>query len=192
MKTLPIDYKEYTVNTPVLLIDPPWKYDDRPKSTQIHQVTYGVWENEEGLDWIFSQPVEYIFLWATNSMLLNILQHQHKNFIYKQCVTWVKQTNKGNLAYGLGHNFRNCTEQLLLFTHKKAKPLHLNLRNVIHAPVGPRTRKPKEWEAELCRLLNDRGRSVTYVFSGPCVDVFNEFDNMICVDTCFKDENNHL
>ncbi len=83
MKTLPIDYKEYTVNTPVLLIDPPWKYDDHSKSTQIHQVTYGVWENEEGLDWIFSQPVEYIFLWATNSMLLNILQHQHKNFIYK-------------------------------------------------------------------------------------------------------------
>lgn len=114
MKTLPIDYKEYTVNTSVLLIDPPWKYDDHPKSTQIHQVTYGVWENEEGLDWIFSQP------------------------------------------------------------------------------VGPRTQKPKEWEVELCRLLNDRGRSVTYVFSGPCVDVFNEFDNMICVDTCFKDENNHL
>ena len=50
MKTLPIDYKEYTVNTSVLLIDPPWKYDDRPKSTQIHQVTYGVWENEAGLD----------------------------------------------------------------------------------------------------------------------------------------------
>lgn len=87
MTIAPIDYKEYTVNTSVLLIDPPWQYDDRPKSTQINQVTYSVWENEVGLDWIFSQPVEYIFLWATNSMLLNILRHDHKDFIYKQCVT---------------------------------------------------------------------------------------------------------
>lgn len=61
MTIAPIDYKEYTVNTSVLLIDPPWQYDDRPKSTQINQVTYSVWENEVGLD-IFPTGGIYILV----------------------------------------------------------------------------------------------------------------------------------
>lgn len=180
------DYSSFEVSTPGLIIDPPWEYDSKHPFIQYEQVTYSRWKEPEGLDWIFSQRnVQYLFLWTTNSKLIDVLRADHKQFVYKQCITWVKTTSKGNPTFGLGNNFRNCTEQLLLFVRKGCKPLRIAERNLIIAESGKRTCKPKEFELHLVSLLEEKGIDSTYVFSGPNVDCFRD-TNLVCVDSCFN------
>lgn len=185
MKKIKSNYLDLNIDTDVLIVDPPWDYEDKLDGINTLQTSYNRWNNKEGLEWLFSQKVDYLFIWTTNSMLYDVLRAEHKNFIYKQCITWIKQTSKGNLMYGLGNNFRNSTEQILLFVKKGCKPLRLNIRNLIFAKTGKRTIKPKVWESELIRMLNERNKTVSYVFSGPNVDLFTQFDNLRCYDICF-------
>lgn len=179
-----IDYSGFKV----CLIDPPWDYNDKNPAVQKEQVTYSRWDNRGGLSFLFSQEFEYIFIWTTNSMLEDVFNspYKEKGYEYKQIVTWLKKTPGGKIAFGLGNNFRNCTEQLLVFVKKKSKPLRLNIRNFIEAPSGKRTSKPKAFEKEIIGLLEDRGfkDQICYIFSGPSSEL--EGTSIFAIDKIFE------
>lgn len=161
-----IDYSGFRI----CLIDPPWDYKDKNPAVQKEQVIYSRWDNREGLSFLFSQGFDYIFIWTTNSMIEDVFSsdYRQKGYEYKQILTWLKKTPGGRLSFGLGNNFRNCTEQMLLFVKKGSRPLRLNIRNFIEAPSGKRTSKPKDFERELVRLCEERGfkNQICYIFSG--------------------------
>lgn len=163
------------------IIDPPWRYNDMPKKLE-KQLSYDLWESND-LSHIFNGlDVNYLFIWVTNSMLLDVFRSDFGSYNYKTIITWSKLTSKGNLFYGLGHHFRNNTEHLMLFTNKKVKPLRCSMRNFFQEPAGNRTVKPKKFEASLIGELQSKGFRGCYIFSGPC-DVFEDFD-IDCVDVC--------
>ena len=114
--------------------------------------------------------------------------YKEKGYEYKQIVTWLKKTPGGKIAFGLGNNFRNCTEQLLVFVKKKSKPLRLNIRNFIEAPSGKRTSKPKAFEKEIIGLLEDRGfrDQICYIFSGPSSEL--EGTSIFAIDKIFEND----
>lgn len=179
------NFTEYPISTDVLVADPPWNYQSKHPFITYNQVTYERWDDQKGLEFIFSQDVHYIFLWVTNSKLIDVFKADHRKFEYKQIFTWIKTTSKNNPVFGLGNNFRNCTEQLLLFVRKGDKPLRFNERNIYTGQSKARTEKPKEFEKHLFQLLSDRDKTITYLFSGPNTEVFKDFDNLTLIDRCF-------
>lgn len=177
-----VDYSPFST----LIIDPPWDYEDNGIRALEKQVSYSRWLNKEGLEFIFSLPSDYLFIWSTNSMIEVVLKFPQEKFIYKQIFTWVKTTKNNKLAFGLGNNFRNCSEQLLLFVRKSKippTPLRLNIRNVVLAESKPRTEKPKEFELFLVKLLEERSQNIAYIFSGPNVNCFKD-TQITVIDSC--------
>lgn len=170
----------------VVLIDPPWNYKDKPPKA-VNPLSYSLWQdNDKCLELLFTKVnCDYLLVWVTNSFLYNLLRVDHYPFQYKGIVTWLKLTKNGKDFYGLGNYFRNCTEQLVLFTWKGSEPLRLLERNIIKAVAGKETEKPKEFEYNLFKSLKERGLDKSaYIFSGTNVEVFKEFD-MDAVDTKF-------
>ena len=179
------DFKEFInkkEHFDFFIIDPPWKYDDINPRFHNHQLTYNLWENNKAdLEYIMNNVnTDYIFLWVTNSMIPEI-KLDYDLFELKSIITWVKQTVKGNIVFGLGSNFRNSTEQLLLFKRKDKhiKNLHLPIRNVVMEECGKRTCKPKIFEQLLIDTLAEKKLTGAYLFSGnptlltgiTCVDI---------------------
>ena len=111
-------------------------------------------------------------------MLVDVLKHNHNDYVYRTCITWVKTTRvSGGYFYGLGSYFRGCTEHLLLFSHKDAKPLRLSLRNLIIATSSKRTEKPKQEEIRILNACRKKNYTkFSYIFSGPNVNVFEDLD----------------
>ena len=179
------DFKEFLkrgISYDYVFIDPPWNYNDKsPKA--VSQLSYSLWNNNTSDLLYILQNIkcDYIFLWTTNSMLQEVFLaiNQQSIFVQKTMITWVKLTNRGNLFYGLGHNFRNSTEQLLVLVKKGAKPLKTNIRTHVQEEAGLRTLKPKKFEKALIDTLNTKKLSGCYIFSGlncdsldvDCVDI---------------------
>lgn len=160
-----------------IIFDPPWKFTNKVPNLFNQQLTYNLWEdNIKDLHWLFENTIgpKYIFLWTCNSIINEVFEAvKDTGWIYKTMVTWVKQTNKGNLFYGLGNTFRNATEQLMVFQRPKTKALNISLRNVFMAPAGIRTTKPKEFEGKLINTLNSKGMNGVYVFCGDTCNCLN-------------------
>lgn len=181
-----------------VLIDPPWNYNDNAsvRNNKVkpaffrRQVCYERWDNQTGLEQIFKNcKSKHILLWSTNSMLIDIMRANHYNYIYKTIVTWVKLTAKEKIWYGLGYSFRNSTEQLLLFSRKKEKPIRLAMRSVLHEKWQKRTGKPKNWELLLFQNLEEKGlKKFSYIFSGNKINCFKALD-IDLVDINFTEEN---
>ena len=143
------------------------------------QLTYSLWDdNVKDLKWILENiNAKYVFLWTCNSILDEMFEAIiGTEFKYKTLVTWVKQTPTGKMFYGLGNTFRNSTEQIMVLYRHKAKSLNLKMRNVVIAPAGKRTIKPKDFEYELIDSLKDKGPKGCYIFSGS--------ENFRDIDTC--------
>lgn len=192
MNIINIDWKQYIDGMDekdVCIIDPPWNYNQ--KILETNQITYDrLINNEFFLNYMFRNiRTKHILLWTTNSMLFDVFKSNHSDFIYKNCVTWVKKTKNDKLFYGMGYSFRNCTEQLLLFTKKKAPALNTKLRNIIFATTGARTLKPKEEELKILTELNLKFNKFAYIFSGKNIKLFENL-NIDCVDICFNNKNN--
>lgn len=190
MKVYNYDWKDYIDSMElkdITIIDPPWNYNQ--KSIQNTQLKYDLlFDNSEFLDYVFKNiKSKHILIWTTNSMLIDVFRCNHYNFIYKSCMTWVKTTTKNNLMFGMGFSFRNCTEQLLLFSLKSEVPIRSKLRNVIIAQAGKRTIKPKKEEVKLLNEFIKIGfNKFAYIFSGPQILEFNEYD-IDCVDKGLKE-----
>jgi len=176
------DYKRYLMfveERDYAFADPPWNFEDNERPDFIrNQIVYERWNNQEGLKCLFNfLKVKYLFLWCPNALLKEVLSFDSKDYIYKTIITWVKLTSKGNLFYGLGNSFRNCTEQLLFYVHKGVKPLRSSLRNIIYEKSGKKTQKPKIGERELMTELIHKGfNEGIYLFSGENVSLFSDLD----------------
>ena len=163
------DYKQFLNNISskysYIILDPPWNYDDKPPAVTRNQLTYNLWENTELKEIFNTSNINHIFLWSTNNMLpLCFDAAKNTEFEFKTLVTWVKSTHKDNLFYGLGNTFRNCTEQLLVFSRKGVTPLRLPLRTAILAESGDRTGKPKAFERDLIEHLTQKGLKGIYIY----------------------------
>lgn len=189
MRKINKDYNEFLNESKSLgvrydytIIDPPWKYNDIPSNLKNQQLSYELWQMND-LSHIFEKlETDYLFIWVTNSMLIDVFRSNFHSYKYKTMITWSKLTSKGNLFYGLGHHFRNNTEHLMYFTNKNVKPLKSSLRNFFQEPSGKRTIKPKNFEKTLIEEFQRKSKKGLYIFSGPC-DVFDGYD-IDCVDIC--------
>lgn len=175
------DFKEFLMTNNVkydfAIIDPPWNYNSKPPAVMNNQLTYSLWNNDDLKFIIDNINVDYIFMWTTNSFVPNVIDSiKGTNYEYKTIFTWVKTTPKGNLFYGLGNTFRNCTEQIIVLQKKKTKALNLSLRNCVLSRANKRTLKPKDFEKELVKALDLKGLKGVYIFSG------GELDFIDCVD----------
>lgn len=159
------------------IIDPPWNYDDKPKSVTIHQLTYNLWDNFKLKDIFTKLDVDYIFLWITNSMLPLMFEYlENSKYTFKVLIPWLKITENNEIFFGTGNTFRNCVEYLAVLQKPKAKLLHFQLRNVIIDKVGKRTEKPKEFEQKLCKELENKELKGVYIFSGGELDFIDSVD----------------
>lgn len=102
--------------------------------------------------------------------------NKNKNFKYKTILTWVKLSNKGNLLYGMGYTLKNCSEQMLVLSRPKAKPLRLVIKNVVIDKIYKRTLKPKSKEKEIVGALTSKGMNGIYIFSGGELDFIDTVD----------------
>lgn len=192
MNLIHCDYKEYIRNMEekdVVVIDPPWLYEVQRSKTK-KQLCYALWEdNIKELDFCFEHiKAKHILMWVTNTFLLETFRANHSEYVYKTIVTWLKKTSNDYIAYGLGSSFRNCTEHLLLFTREGETPPHLSLRNIIEEPAGNRTEKPKKYEYELFKLLEEKKLTkFAYIFSGPNVNCFSKL-NIDVVDVVLQEQ----
>jgi N6-adenosine-specific RNA methylase IME4 len=181
-----MDYVSGMDRKDFVIIDPPWNYNDRSRKSKA-STPYTIWNNNiENLSWLFSHlDSRLLFIWTTNSMMEELMMGHniHKNgYVYKTMVTWVKRTCTGKLFYGMGHSFRNCTEQLVMFSMKGEKPIRLKDRNLIDERAWPETKKPKIFEQSLVEKLKGIGYiKGSYIFSGLDVSAFEQYD-VDCVD----------
>lgn len=186
MKYYQMDYIKYIESMrekDYAFIDPPWSYNDKHPKLD-NQLDYTLWNNncKEMIE-IFSKiKCKIIYLWTTNIMIEEVFyaKKYFTNWKFKALITWIKSSKKGD-AWLMGNNYRNCTEQCLLFT-KNIKPLRVQERNIIREPLRKRTEKPRNWEINTIKNLEQRGYTKgCYIFSGPNVSMFDKFD-IDCID----------
>ena len=188
MKIYAVDYKEYIKNMEekdVVLVDPPWNYDDKPLKVR-KQLNYSLWDNDVGF--LFENvKTKYLLIWTTNSFIEKVFHDYFGSaheFEYKTIITWVKVTKRNKIFYGLGNHFRNATEHILVFAKKKVRPIRLPIRNVFLAKTGERTIKPKKFEVSLFKEFEKKNyKKFAYIFCGCEVKCFQNFD-IDLVDIC--------
>lgn len=138
-----IKFKVEPIKYNTIVIDPPWKYNDR-LSSKHGRTPYPVL----GLDEIKKLPISrlandgcHLYLWTTNSFIKQAFELvEHWNFNYKTMITWIKPN-----YLGLGHYWRNNTEHCLFCTKGNSKVLRNDMWNVFIAPKRKHSAKPPEF-----------------------------------------------
>jgi len=129
----------------VLIVDPPWKYDNIKTGGSHKSGAAQKYETMStlqllDLDRLITRVMNddsYIFLWSTNSMIgeaLGILAEW--GFLYKTMLTWNK------MRYGMGYWFRSQTEHCLFGVNGKVPALKSNYRNLITEEPREHSQKP--------------------------------------------------
>ncbi len=158
----------------VILSDCPWQYSDRtPRGgAEKHYRTLPLKEIASfkvngTLVGDLAAPDCALFLWATWPLLVEALYVIRRwGFDYKGCAfTWVKTTQAGKPAMGLGRMTRGNTEPCLFATRGKPKRVDAGVHQVVlddtlaeeavFAPRGPHSAKPPEVRDRIVRLLGD-------------------------------------
>lgn len=131
------------------MADPPWHYNDRINAKTRGAVNhYEVMELED----IKALPVRdvsdprgaHLYLWAPNSFVREAFEVISAwGFDYKQMITWVKITKAGNPAMGMGHYYRNATEQCLFATTHNFRTIRRDTLNLVFAPREGHSVKPQ-------------------------------------------------
>lgn len=195
MKVLKQDYLSYLATATKLdymLIDPPWRFDDRPPKMR-PQTRFTLWDdNVENLGRVFGYAqylgIDLIWLWCPVSLIdIPIQMSQGYTYKYKMAAVWKKLTKHGKEFYGCGYWLRNSVEFLLLFTRvgNKLPPMRSAHRNIwAYAASEESTAKPREMETNILNsMVAAYGKDIhgAYLFSGPEVECFKDF-NIDCVD----------
>jgi N6-adenosine-specific RNA methylase IME4 len=130
---------------PVILADPPWRYEHPPMSgsrvVENHYPTMTLEEMSELRVADLATPDTVLFMWATSPMLEQALVLiRHWGFNYRTCAVWVKP------SIGMGYFFRQRHELLLVATHGSPPMPHPGERppSVIESPRGAHSEKPIE------------------------------------------------
>ena len=122
-----------------LVVDPPWDSDwYSPSARHPPYATMTV-------DEILALPVAgwaegncHLYLWTPNNFLpLAVEAMARWDFAHKSVLTWVKPRN------GMGHYFRNSTEQVLFGIRGKLKTRADDIPTHFESPVGAHSEKPE-------------------------------------------------
>lgn len=162
----------------VIIADPPWRFKDQLSMSDVKRGSssqYGTM----GMEALKKLPIvevaaedALLALWVPSALLTEGLEIMRAwGFTHKQVYTWVKtaqhKTDKagkkgriteydGNgLAFGMGHKFRNCTENALIGTRGSPDVLVRTERNVeLHLALR-HSAKPEGLSERLERMLGD-------------------------------------
>ena len=158
----------------IILADPPWRFKnfsmaERAERGEKWGRAYGrpIYDTINTED-IANIPVKEIadkdcilFLWATYPKLKDALQVMEAwGFEYKTTAfTWVK-TNPSGIGWHLGLGFysRGNPEIVLLGTRGKPKRVNNSVANLLIAPRGRHSAKPKEVHTRIVQLMGDLPR----------------------------------
>lgn len=146
-------------NYDVLLIDPPWPYDDRQGN---RPETY----NRMSIRQIAALPVAQLLAddavvycwatWPTIDAALFVLREW--DAAYKTAgFVWVKTTNDGEgVRWGMGHHTRANTEVCLLGVRGSGlRRVDAGVHQIIAEPPGAHSAKPESTRERLGRLYGD-------------------------------------
>lgn len=145
----------------VIYADPPWSYKDKCNSGKrgaCHK--YKVMDVSD----IAAIPVAQIaakdcamFMWATFPKLAEAIELMAAwGFTYKTCAfVWVKKSEAGKLAWGMGWWTRVNAEIVLFGTKGKPSRVSCGVHQVIEAPLREHSRKPDETRDRIVALMGD-------------------------------------
>jgi N6-adenosine-specific RNA methylase IME4 len=136
----------------VICADPPWCFGDPLKMSKVKRGAsshYSTMSVEQLLDMgkdvkKISSENSILALWFPNSFIKPALEVMTAwGFQQKTIYTWVK-SSKGlsGLAFGMGRQFRGCTEHALIGTRGRPKPQNRGQRNAEVSPALPHSVKP--------------------------------------------------
>ena len=157
----------------VIYADPPWAYNDKtPRGgAENHYETMSLPDicafqvNGKPVKELVA-PDAALFLWVTWPLMPHAIAVMGSwGFTYKTCAfTWVKTTQTGKPAFGLGHWTRGNTEPCLLAVRGKPKRIDAGVPQVLleeleeEAVFAQRARhsaKPPEIRERIVRLMGD-------------------------------------
>jgi len=149
----------------ILLIDPPWEYEDKAKAgNRGADSHYPVMSLEK----IRNLPINDIadddsilFLWATFPLLNQALYIiKAWEFEYKTVAfTWIKTTNTGSFFMGMGNWTRSNAELCLLATKGKPKRINGGISQIIKTTYnGIHSKKPDLVRNRIVQLCGDLPR----------------------------------
>lgn len=144
----------------VVYMDPPWEYhmwgrDIGMRSAASHYPVLTVAE-------MCKLPINRVmarnsalFMWATYPNLQEAMQLGHAwGLTYKTVAfTWVKTTVHGKKHVGMGKWTRANPEIVLLFVKGKPRRASARVRNLIEAPIGRHSAKPREVYDRIQQLM---------------------------------------
>lgn len=163
----------------VVVADPPWSFSDK---LTMNSVARGAESNYDVLKiedikrlpvWDWTQANAILALWVPSSLLQDGLDVMKAwGFTQKQIYTWVKTAKNGNLGFGMGRQFRGCTEHALIGTKGKIAPLSKSERNCDLHLSTPHSAKPENLQDKLEKM-----------YSGPYLELFARRDkpNWFCI-----------
>lgn len=136
------------MNYSVLTADIPWSWDDSLPGDRGAEDNLRVTLTLEQACGVRLPPLEpdaVCFLWRPASRLADALAvMQAWGFAPKTEVVWVKQTSKGNRAFGMGHIVRGEHETCLIGVRGRPSVHSRSVRSTFTAPMNPYS-KPHEF-----------------------------------------------
>ena len=143
---------------PVILADPPWRYDftrDEADAIEEHYPTLGVEEICDLPVVDLATPDSVLFLWATSPKLAEAMQVMAAwGFAYVTCMVWGKD------RIGCGYYARQ-KHELLLIGKRGELPVPLPANrpdSLVNAPVGKHSQKPVEFYSIIERMYPEYRR----------------------------------
>lgn len=140
---------------PTIAADPPWRFgsiSNRMAPSYVGRDRSRAHYATMPIDAICEIPIEriaaassFLLLWAPNALVLDGQATQVARawgFEPKQLITWVKTDAQGKPRLGGGSYSRVVTEQLILATRGKVRPLRRDMPGVIFEPRGRHSEKP--------------------------------------------------
>ncbi len=148
----------------VILADPPWRYDQFRETKNGAAVAH---YNCMSLDDLCALPVSeladpnssYLFLWATGVAIAEgwatrVIGEWGFSPVTTAFV-WVKTNADGSPYCGLGRYTRSASEFVILGRRGKYWRESSNVRQVVEAPVGRHSEKPREVHDRIVELCGD-------------------------------------
>lgn len=125
---------------PVVVIDPPWRYDNVATrgAAEDHYPTMSLAELAD-ID-VPAADDSHLYLWVTNGFLrqgFDLIDAW--GFTYKACLTWVKP------QIGMGNYFRNNTEHVLFALKGRLATLRNDVPTAFHADRTKHSAKPESF-----------------------------------------------
>lgn len=156
----------------VLVADPPWSFRDSLPGPKRGASKHYRCMSSADICRLRLPPIAtnaVLFLWSVSSMLQEALDVTRAwGFSPKAQLAWVKTTRRSTadvgaarLAFGMGHQVRNCHEPCIIATRGRVPPKNRSVRSVFLAPLGAHSAKPDEFY-ELVEAMHD----------GPYVELF--------------------